>query len=170
MATLLELCEKGDLVRIEPPLEAYELPVRCLYGTPEFIEWLENQLPDIQTDTLIDGDMTPFEQVAVLFVDYVSGEKFTEDRRFKRLTYTPDPYVWEFRTDHIRIFGWVPMRDAFICCCGESRDWLATLKRPGYNPYAKYMLQTQYIRETIALSEPKAVVSREFKDVISDEN
>ena len=44
MATLIELCEVGSLESIDP-LEDNELNWRKIYATPNFIAWLDEELP-----------------------------------------------------------------------------------------------------------------------------
>lgn len=163
MATLLELCESGELVTIDP-LDDGEQPWRTLYATPEFITWFDGVLPEMGHNELY-SDLTPYEQVFAVFDEYVSGEPFSDDRRFKKLTYNPDRYVWEFKTDEVRVFGWVPKKDCFICCFGESKDVVETLKS-----YPRFMARTSYVRETMELDEPKCIESGKYRDVISCED
>lgn len=160
MATLLKLCESNVLEVIDP-LEHDELPWRMLYGTNEFLNWLESALPTLGHNGLY-SDLSPQEQVFVAFVEYVSGEEFVDDRRFKKLNCTPDHYVWEIKTDEVRIFGWAPCKDAFICCFGDSKDSIVTM-----NSYQKYIAQTLYVRNKIALDEPKFLASGVLSDVVS---
>lgn len=161
MATLVQLSESGDLEVIDP-LEPGELPWRTLYGTPDFIAWLDDVLPGLPNDELHDA-LTAEEQVYAVTAEYVSGEYFSSDTRFKKLVRTPDLYVWEIKTDAIRIFGWVPKFDTFICCFGDSTDRVKTL-----NLYQSYIAQTHYVRENLDLDEPKAITGVEYKDVISN--
>ncbi|WP_050991441.1 hypothetical protein [Sinorhizobium fredii] len=162
MATLIELEQNGDIERIDVALDVGEQPWRTLYGTPAFIEWLDNVLPDLQT-TVVGGDTTPMEQVDAVFYEYVVGEPLNPDRRFKRLNWTPDLYVWEFKTPDIRILGWIPARDVFICTYGEMKDRLEAL-----NLYGRYQALTNFARDNLDLNEPKAILSRNYTDVVSD--
>lgn len=163
MATLSELVQAGTLVLIDP-LENHELPVRRLYGTPEFIEWLNDELPEYPTEKAY-ARLIPIEQVYAVFSDYVLGEVFSTDKRFKKLKYTPDLNVWQIKTTSIRIFGWVPEKDAFICCYGGLAD---TIKLR--NQYDLYQAKTFKIMRDIALDDPKWVASGRYEDVISNEN
>ncbi len=161
MATLIELCESGALEVIDP-LEANELPWRNLYATMEFIEWLDGELPEIEHNTLY-SDLTPTEQVFAVFYEYVAGENFSSDRRFKKLQYTPDHHVWEFKTDEVRVFGWIPCKDAFVCCFGDSKDKIEVNRS-----YGRYIAKTAYVRNMMDLNEPKCLEDRSYADVISD--
>ncbi len=159
MATIYELCEGGKLKRIEV-LEDDELPVRYIYGTPEFIDWLDNGLPSINHTPEHDS-LKPIEQVFSLFSEYEIGESFPDDRRFKPLTYSPDYYVWEMKTSHVRIFGWFPCKSSFICCYGGDANEIK-LK----SLYSQYILRTQYVRNLLPLDEPKFLSSRKCSDVL----
>lgn len=161
MATLIELSESG-VVEVIDPLEAGELPWRMLYATMEFIEWLDGDLPEIEHNMLY-SDLTPIEQVFAVFYEYVAGENFSSDRRFKKLHCTPDHHVWEFKTDEVRVFGWVPHKDAFICCFGDSKD---NIELNG--SYGRYIAQTVYARNIMDLDEPKYLEGRSYIDVVSD--
>ncbi|WP_370285799.1 hypothetical protein [Pseudooceanicola nanhaiensis] len=163
MATLLQLCESGALEIIDP-LEADELSQRTLYATPDFLEWIEQELPIIAHNGLY-SDLSPIEQVYAVFVEYVSGEEFTSDRRFKKLSSTPDHHVWEFKTDEIRIFGWAPRKNAFICCFGDSKDRIETQRS-----YGRYIAQTNFVRDRLDLDEPKSIVGGRHEDVVSNDD
>ena len=163
MATLIELCESGVLETIDP-LETDELPWRTLYATRDFIEWVDAVLPSLPHNDLY-ASLSPEEQVYAVFVEYVSGASFSSDRRFKKLSCTPDHCVWEFKTDEVRIFGWVPSKNSFVCCFGDSKDQIER-----YNRYGLYIARTAYVRNTMNLSEPKYVSGGSYEDVISNES
>ena len=162
MATLVELCESKQLVTIDV-LEADELPWRTLYGTPGFIEWIDANLREVPHKPEYVG-LSPSEQVYAVFAEYQSGERFSDDRRFKKLNQTPDNFIWEIKTEEVRIFGWVPQIDHFICCFGDGKDRILDL-----NLYGRYIAQSIYMRNNLPLDEPKYVVSKEYTDVVSDQ-
>lgn len=164
MATLIELCKSGDLDTIDPGLEADELPWRCLYGTILFLDWLDQELPNLGHNELY-SRLSPHEQVVAMLIDYVSGRYFSNDRRFKQLNWTPNYDIWELKTDEVRIFGWVPQKDAFVCCFGDSKD---TIQMKG--SYGGYITQTKYTRDKMNLDEPKYVTGRNYTDVISNKD
>lgn len=161
MSTLQQLAEDGILVKLDV-LEENELPQRCIYALPKFVLWLQNVLPTMAEDAMY-SDATPLEQVTVMFEDYASGEAFSTDRRFRKLSCTPEHWVWELKTDSIRIFGWVPHKDFFICCFGDSAD---TIKQ--FNMYGTYIAQTVYERNNLQLDSPKYVEGKDYPHVISD--
>jgi hypothetical protein len=162
MATIEELETNGTLVKIEVPLDLGYQPWRRIYGLPTFIQWLENDLPLLQT-TIIGGDSEPLEQVDAVLNEYVRGDHLSTDHRFKKLSWTPDLSVWEFKTPDIRIFGWVPAIDVFICCFGDHKDQIELMRS-----YGTYQARTSYVRSQMDLNEPKAIVSKEYLDVLSD--
>ena len=144
------------------PLEPDELAWRTLYGTMEFLNWLGAELPNISHNALY-SDLSPQEQVFAIFTEYASGEYLSSDRRFKKLNWTPDHCIWELKTDEIRIFGWVPQKNNFICCYGGDKSTIETLSL-----YGRYIAQTVRVRQNIDLDEPKHLTSRRYCDVISD--
>ncbi|CAN7179186.1 hypothetical protein LJR251_000304 [Rhizobium rhizogenes] len=162
MATLTELDDKGALIWIDIDLESGEQPWRRIYGTPDFIKWLNDTLPNLTT-TIVGGDSEPIEQVDAVFHEYIRGDHLSTDERFKRLSWTPDHSVWEFKTPDIRIFGWVPSIDVFICTYGDMKDEIEKL-----NKYGRYIAQTRYVRDHVGLNQPNVVESREYSDVLSD--
>ncbi len=164
MATLRMLEDSGVIVRIDPGLEPNELINRCLYGTTDFMQWLENELPNIEYNPMY-ADLTPMEQVAAMFSEYVTGMNFSTDRRFKKLNRTPSFNVWELKTEDVRIFGWVPQKDHFICACADSAP-----KIKQHDLYEGYMGQTKRVMDGMDLDEPKYLEGMEYSDVISNEN
>tara|TARA_R110002110_G_scaffold137735_1_gene323067 strand:+ start:3809 stop:4300 length:492 start_codon:yes stop_codon:yes gene_type:complete len=161
MATLTELCDSGVIDTIDP-LEPGELPWRTLYGTIDFLGWLDEGLPNLDHNPLY-AELIPSEQVFALFAEYVSGDDFFSDRRFKKLHWRPDRYVWEFKTEEVRIFGWSPHKNAFVCCFGDSKDNIVR-----DDSYGRYIALTVYVRNNIDLNEPKCVTGRSYADVISN--
>src|SRR5690606_4949012 len=109
MATLSELEVRESLIRLEVELDPGEQPWRTIYALPSFIPWLDETLPGLST-TIVGGDTEPAEQLDAVFHEYIQGAPLNLDRRFKRLSWTPDLSVWEFKTPDLRIFGWVPRR------------------------------------------------------------
>ncbi|WP_051177100.1 hypothetical protein [Rhizobium mesoamericanum] len=164
MATLIELDHSGDLIKIDVELEAGEQPWRRIYATPDFVAWLNDELPLLET-TIVGGDSDPLEQVDAIFHEYVVGEHMHLDRRFKSLSRTPDLFVWEFKTPDVRIFGWVPERDVFVCCFGDHKDEIETFSR-----YGLYMARTAFRRDHLNLDPPKAIEGKDYDDVLSDAN
>ena len=161
MATLLELCESGRLEQIDATLDGHELAWRRIFATPEFVGWLDETLPAFPTDEVY-SNMSPLEQVYSVFAEYISGEDFSIDKRFRKLKRTPTLDIWEIKTSDIRIFGWVPEKDAFICCFGDDASTIKNL-----NLYDRYMAQANFVRTQIDLNEPKSITGGSYADVLS---
>ena len=164
MATIQEMIENGELTKINPGLGDEELEWRCIYGTDDFIEWLENDLPNLVHNTTY-ADLSPFEQVATIFSEYIVGENFSDDRRFKKLRKTPSPHIWELKTDDVRIFGWVPHKDQFICVYDDEATKIKAL-----NTYGWYMQKTKNVMDSSNLDDPKCITGEKYNDVISAKN
>ncbi|WP_133170147.1 hypothetical protein [Kumtagia ephedrae] len=161
MATIATLEMQGKLIPIEVPLDRGEKAWRVLYGTPDFIAWLDNKLVTLKT-TIIGCEIEPIEQVDAVFHEYVSGLYMPPDSRFKKLSCTPDQFVWEFKTLDVRIFGWVPRKDHFICTFGDAKDTIELMRS-----YGTYIAKTVYVRTQMGL-QPTHIASAEYHDVLSN--
>ena len=164
MATVTQLEQDGLIERLDIEMEIQEQPWRCLYGTPDFIRWLGEELVGLET-RVVGGDLEPLEQVDDLFHQFVVGEDFSTDRRFRKLTSSPEHFVWELKTIDIRIFGWIPQKDFFICTFGGLADDIKLFEQYGTN-----IAKTVYVRNHLDLDEPKYVNSVEYENVISTKN
>ena len=170
MATLVELCDSGELQKIDPGLEDNELPLRRLYGTNNFIQWMDEGLPNIDYDPMYGmvgedmyGSLNPLEQIATSLIEFVLGERYVQDRRFKKLLRTPSEHIWELRTSSVRVFGWFPERDVLICCYGDDSDKVHTRHLFNF-----YMHKTILYKENLDLDAPKALEGERLEDVISN--
>lgn len=165
MPTLTTLIDNGQLVRIEIELEGV-LPWRTLLGTPEFVQWLDETLPGLES-TVIGGELTPEEQLYAIFYEYVTGAHIqfhTDDRRFKKLN-PLERHVWEFKTLDVRVLGWVCQQDHFICTYGDMKDEMELMQS-----YGRYIALTYGCRNNLPLDEPKCVTGNQYDDVLSDAN
>ena len=66
MPTIAELVDSGAILKIEVELSPRDQPLRLLYGTPQFIEWLREILEGAQPSQLL-GNTSPAEQIDDLF-------------------------------------------------------------------------------------------------------
>lgn len=162
MATLEELENRGSLIRIDVPLDGGEQIWRRLYGTPAFVSWLDDVVPEL-VSTIVGGETSPSDQLDARFHEYVIGESIQDDRRFKGLASTPERHVWEFKTLDLRVFGWFPLRDCFICTFGDMKDDIELR-----NSYGRYIAQTVYERDNLPLDEPKLITGKDYSDVLSN--
>lgn len=162
MATLGALAKAGkEIVRIDVELDE-GLPHRFLYGTPRFIDWIEKQLPKLKTG-LMASDLEPYDQVFERFRQYIVGTQLRGDRRFAPLSCNPELWVWELKTTDVRIFGWVPKMDHFVCCFGCHADLVKEKKL-----YPAFIREVDRTRRDIDLDPPKAIEFKEYENVLSD--
>lgn len=161
MTTFTKLVEDEALIPIDGGLEGAEQPFRCIYGTPEFIEWLE-RVEESQPEHSL-SPLTLTEQIDAIFYGYISGGTMNTDRRFKQLKSKPNHHIWEFKTADIRMFGWVPQRDHIILAFGDLKDTIVRQQS-----YGRYMAQTKYVRDNeLKANDPEHITSGKYEDVIS---
>lgn len=145
MSTIPLLVESGALVNFGKQLVASgvldpsEQAFRELYATPKFVQWYQNNLPDIPTPPLDPNDsgwrkkyhgmQSAKEQVITLFGSYLSGG-FMDESDLKPLNRKPpaprlpSPVV-EWRTAHVRMFGCFTAKDrAILVTLGVEKSWL----------------------------------------------
>ncbi|MEI9915764.1 MAG: hypothetical protein WDN29_08090 [Methylovirgula sp.] len=96
-----------------------EQPERLLYGFPGFIEWLDDRLRADEPSPL-GADLSPVQQLDNLFYQFVSGRPLVFTRQFRYIKAEKEA-VWEFKTPDLRVFGWFPKKDCFICVFGNFR-------------------------------------------------
>jgi hypothetical protein len=158
--SLSDMVEKGLIVPIEVPLGPREQPARLLYGTPDFIRWLDDRLHLNETSPLR-ADMTPAEQLDNLFYIFVSGRRLVYSRQFRYIK-AEKHAVWELKTSDFRIFGWFPIRDCFISVFG---DWADRVK--DHDLYRGYRLETRRVRREMGIDDQSCVQGVDPSDVIS---
>jgi hypothetical protein len=122
MATIGKLLAGAQpaLLRIFVPLEKGELQKRFIYGLPGFRDWLERDLPQLETGRLNAAD-PPQEQVDDLLYRWITGQPMKYDRQFKDLMPRADE-VWEMKTADVRIFGWMYQPLKFVAVFGDYAD------------------------------------------------
>lgn len=158
MATLDQLVESGQLVKLGGGLGGHEMPERLLYAFPHVVEWLDQTLPDLGSE-LGDGKQSPLEQVDDLFYDFVSGFDLSYYERSHSML--PDELgVWELKTPDTRLFGWFPRKNAFIIA---EVDTAFRCKQHGL--YPGYRGGTERRRGLLDLNEPKYVTGG-YSDVL----
>lgn len=159
MATEQQLDALGIIVLIEVELDPDEQPQRLIYALPSVIEWMENELPGLETDGYIEGALRPKEQAAVLFYDVISGK---DPLTMAPRCMMPNKHgVWELRTHDLRIFGFFSRKGVFIA---TSADTKARCKVTG--TYGKHRRDAVQARETLDLDPPKFVPGSTLADVL----
>ena len=146
MVTLATLVEAGEISPIEVELGPREQPTRLLYGTPAFLNWLKERLRSAETSPLL-ADLTPSEQLDLLFYQFLSGKPLVFTKHFKVIKYERNA-VWELKTPDLRIFGWFAMKDCFVAVFG---DWAERIKEHGL--YRGYRIEVKRLRRRIG-AEP----------------
>lgn len=160
MATIPKLIECNALVRIEVELEGRELPWRHLVGTPRFIKWLADVLPELQSSS-IGCEITPLEQIDALFAEFITGRPLNHGRQFSCLR-PADRAVWELKTVDIRVFGWFAHRDCYVAVRGDHAD-----RVKDHDLYAGYRDEVVRLRDQLDLDEPKYAPGDSADDVVS---
>jgi hypothetical protein len=160
MTAIRSLVEKGDLLRIEVELAPHEQPRRLLYGTPNFVHWLEARMGSSEPSPGI-ADLTPAEQLDALFHAYLSGEVLDHTRQF-RIIRAEANAVWELKTPDLRIFGWFAMKDCFVAVFGA---WADRVK--DFDLYRGYRLEVRRIRRELGVGGSLCVQGVVCDDVIS---
>ena len=152
MATLSTLSgDDGPLTKLAVHLEKGQLPLRSIYGLPEFMEGLTNDLPTWECGRL-EADQTPQEQMDSILHTWISGRPIRYSRMLKDLWPTTDE-VWEFKTADLRIFGWIYRPRVFIAVFLDYADWYkGPTIRETYDGTRNSVVG---VRNTLDLDEPK---------------
>lgn len=147
MATLLELSIRGDLIRYDPGLGENQLENRCIYVFPRVLAWIENRLPNIESD--IENEHSPEEQLDDFLAAFCRGDALAFGRQFHSLIPIGDS-VWELKTPDVRLFGWFAACDCFVATDGAAAGLVKRLRM-----YAGYRDQAIRLRNQLELNEPK---------------
>jgi len=159
MATLLSL-HPAHIRRLEPQLESDELEERVFFGTVDFVRWVRDDLPILQSDRRL--DVTPLDQFDTLTVDFCTGQELIIGAEFHALL-PASKGVWELKTPDLRIFGWFPLRDHFIAVVGHLAS-----KVKARALYAKLRDEVVAFRDELDLDPPKYVPGDDPNVVLSN--
>ena len=160
MPTIADLVNSGAIVRIDVDLAPPAQPLRLLYGTPQFIEWLRGTLQGSQPSQLL-GHTSPAEQIDDLFHSFLSGEQLMFTRQF-RVVRLEENAVWELKTPDVRIFGWFAAKDCFVAVFG---NWADTIK--DHNLYRGYRIAIRRLRRELGVDATLCVKGVSPDDVLS---
>lgn len=161
MATVKELSgTDGPLELYEPTLGFRQLASRLIYMGPKVMPWILEHLPEAVTDQ--DTEIQPVEQLDDLLNSFCAGECLSIGRQIKLLRHW-DGGVWELKTLDLRLFGWFPRVDTFIC---NAVDFATHIKRFGL--YAGYRGETIRFRDLLPLDEPKFIQGDDPHGVITN--
>jgi hypothetical protein len=162
MATPATLCERSELIKLGGGLSEHEQPERLLYAFPHIIQWLDKTLPSLPSDFkhFMEEDLSPLEQVDVLFHDFVSGNDMSYYERSHSMTPTALG-VWELKTTDVRFFGWFHAPRCFIIANVDTKA--RCLEFEGLN--GGYRDNAVFRRRNLDLNEPKFITGG-YADVL----
>lgn len=160
MATLLNLARQGVLAKLDAGLSWREQEERAVFAFPEVVQWLTEVLPNEASNWLL--DQTPEEQVYALLHSFCAGHELTIDRQVKAVRHIRDG-IWELKTADVRLFGWFPLRDHFICTAVDTA-W----KIKEFRLYNGFRDKSVAMRNQLDLDEPKYVSGDDPDSVLSD--
>jgi hypothetical protein len=160
MTTIAVLVARGAISKIEVELASRDQPARLLYGTPGFIQWL-NELPAVSPPQRHSGLATPAEQIDDLFHAFLSGKPLIFTRQF-RVVRAEDNAVWELKTPDLRVFGWFMRKDCFVAVFG---NWTDTIK--DHDLYRGYRIAIRRLRRELGVDETLCVRGVAPSDVLS---
>jgi hypothetical protein len=156
MATLHNLVQRGDLVKVTVPLGPNDgLPIREIYATPEVRNWINQTLPRLPTER--GGTLSPLEEFNELLFHFISSKgKLRYDKngkvRFRDMVPARDE-AWELITFQLRIFGWFYRKDQFVAV---HADTAVNVKR-GTDGYRNAKGKVLVTRGNLDLDEPRFV-------------
>lgn len=160
MATLLELEQRGDVVRFVPSLAWNEYEDRRIFLLPHAKDWIENVLPTLGSTWNI--EISPEEQLDTLFYDFCSGKALAVGKRFSKL-HPRENGIWELKTADLRVFGWFQPKDCFLVTACNGAEVIKHHKL-----YRGYCDDAVRLRNNLDLNEPKYVSGDDPNDVVSD--
>lgn len=159
--TIAKLVETGAIIKIDVDLGPREQPMRLLYGTPDFIRWVERLLLPGAEPAVRLGEATVTEQLDNLFYTFLSGRRLIPMRQFRVVRAEARP-VWELKTPDLRIFGWFMKKDCFVGVFGEWAD-----KVKDHDLYRGYRIAIRRLRRELDVDVALCVEGIEPGDVLS---
>jgi hypothetical protein len=160
MDLIRELVAAGVIIPIEIGLKADEQPMRLLYGTANFVDWLHVRLNAGEVSAL-QADLSPSEQLDHLFYTFVSGRQLIYSRQY-RFIRAEKFAVWELKTADLRIFGWFMVKDCFVAVFG---DWADRIK--DHDLYRGYRLEVRRMRRELGMEDTLCVEGIDPGEVLS---
>jgi hypothetical protein len=160
MPTITDLVSSGAIVKIEVELGPRDQPLRLLYGTPQFVTWLQDVLDGAEPPGRL-GDASIGEQIDDLFYSFLSGEQLVFTKQF-RVVRAEENAVWELKTPDVRIFGWFMAKDCFVAVFG---NWADTIK--DHDLYRGYRIAIRRLRRELGIDAALCVKGVAPDDVLS---
>lgn len=160
MATILDLVEAGELIRVDPVLDSGVQEERLIYATPVVAAWVQTELPAIASQW--DLELSPAEQLDALVATYAEGDVLSFELHFKPL-HPHNDGVWELKTPDLRVFGFFSSRDCFVAV---RIDTAQRVKEHGL--YRGYVGEVVRARQGWDLDPPPFVPGVDPRDVVSN--
>jgi hypothetical protein len=120
MATIDILVEEQKLQRITVPLRKGETHERLIYGLPEMLRWMREDVPKMPCGRL-NAAQSPAEQLDYILYRWIAGKPIIFRKQLSDLMPMSDE-VWEFKTPDTRVFGWMYRERVFIATHGGYAD------------------------------------------------
>jgi len=160
MPTITDLVDSGAIVKIDVDLAPRDQPLRLLYGTPQFVAWLQDVLGGAEPSRKL-GHTSITEQIDDLFHSFLSGEQLIFTKQF-RVVRAEENAVWELKTPDVRIFGWFMAKDCFVAVFG---NWADTIK--DHDLYRGYRIAIRRLRRDLKIDATLCVKGVAPDDVLS---
>ena len=160
MATLLELETTGELVRLDPELGPREMEDRRIFLLPRAREQIERDIAVLESTWQV--EISPIEQLDALVHRFCTGQPLSINTQFRCLNHLGEG-VWELKTGDLRLFGWFPLRDCFICCDCISADLVKVS-----DLYYGLCRQVAWYRDKLNLDDPKFLSGTDPNVVVSN--
>jgi hypothetical protein len=160
MPTIADLVQRGAIVKIDVELAPRDQPLRLLYGTPQFVAWLQEIIGGAQPPRLL-GTNAITEQIDDLFYSFLSGQQLIFTKQF-RVVRAEEHAVWELKTPDVRIFGWFMAKDCFVAVFG---NWADTIK--DHDLYRGYRIAIRRLRRELGIDATLCVKGIAPDDVLS---
>jgi hypothetical protein len=160
MATLIELDNAGHLFKLDPQLQANEQEWRMIYMSPRLAQWMQNDLPNLQSAWKVEVD--PTQQLDALVEEFCSGATLDYGTQFHPIQHVQDG-IWELKTPDLRIFGWFHVRDCFV---GWRAEFANHVKK--YGLYYGLAGETAHFRNQLNLNDPKFIPGTDPDAVVSN--
>ncbi len=160
MPTILDLVRRGDLVKIDPDLDEDEFELRMMYFVRGGDVRCDELLAKMQSQWNI--EVSPIEQFDELVYNFATGGMLECPRQFHVLCHKRDG-VWELKAPDLRLFGFFPMKDIFVCTDVADAN---QVKAAGQ--YSGYCEQCWFKRDRLDLDDPKFITGTDPRDVVSN--
>ena len=162
MATLSTLLTSKVLFEVKVPLKRSEFPSRHIFGFPEFITWLRDDLPKLEPGRLKVAD-PPRDQLDDLLHVWITGRTIKYRKMFQDLMPMEDE-VWELKTIDLRVFGWMYQPRNFIAVFGDYADLYKPPNRK--KSYHDAKAKVLAARNNLDLDQPKYAQGVTFDELV----